>query len=195
MSARKGSNPNHPKLGSITKVDPIRDLKAIARIKAILAGNPRDLALFTLGINTAFRASDLVSIRVSDLVENRITIREQKTAKVRTVLLNAPTLATVRELISVKHLHANSYLFLGQRGQLSVPYVNGLVKRWCRDVGIKGNYGSHSLRKTFGYHMRTAFNVDLPTLMTVFNHSSQRQTMTYLGIQEQEVLDCYSNAL
>ena len=60
----KGQNPNHPTAGSTIKVEPIRDKKAISRIKKILGDQPRDLCLFTLGINTAYRANELLSLKV-----------------------------------------------------------------------------------------------------------------------------------
>ena len=46
---------NHPKQGSRIKVEPFRKLKDIQNIKKILADKPRDLALFTIGINTNLR--------------------------------------------------------------------------------------------------------------------------------------------
>jgi hypothetical protein len=48
-------------------------------------------------------------------------------------------------------------------------------------------------QKTFGYHMRTKFKVDLPTLMTVFNQATQRQTLAYLRVQPSEVRAVYQN--
>ncbi len=56
-------NPNHPKKGDCIKVEPIRTKKAIKKIKKILS--PRDRCLFTLGINTAYRANGLLSITYS----------------------------------------------------------------------------------------------------------------------------------
>ncbi len=56
MSLSKGQNPNHPKLGSSIQVEPIRTKTAIENIKKILRDNPRNLCLFTLGMNTAYRA-------------------------------------------------------------------------------------------------------------------------------------------
>ena len=56
-------NPNHPKKGSAIKVEPIRDKKAIDRIKKQLRDSPRDLCLFILGINTAYRANELLAIK------------------------------------------------------------------------------------------------------------------------------------
>jgi len=48
-------------------VEPIRDKKAIHRIKKILADRPRDLCLFTLGINTAYRSNELLSLKVGQV--------------------------------------------------------------------------------------------------------------------------------
>jgi hypothetical protein len=55
-------NPNRPPPGSKIKVEPIRKKKDIEAIKKLLANKPRDLALFTIGINTNLRASDLLQI-------------------------------------------------------------------------------------------------------------------------------------
>ena len=63
-------NPNHPKKGSQIKVDPIKKLKDIKAIKKILANKPRDFALFTIGINTNLRASDLLRLTIpNDLIK------------------------------------------------------------------------------------------------------------------------------
>ncbi len=195
MALAKGNNPNHPQLGDIIKVDPIRDLKAIKRIKTLLASNPTHSALFQVGINTAFRASDLLRLTPAHVTGNVITIREQKTGKVRMVTVNEPTLQALRALQLHSGISDDVPYFQGQRGTLSVPYVNALVKSWCRNVGLVGNYGSHTLRKTWGYQMRTAFKVELPLLMDAFGHASQRQTLTYLCIEQAEVQNLYSNAL
>ncbi|UFS72673.1 hypothetical protein LPW11_10855 [Geomonas sp. RF6] len=37
------------------------------------------------------------------------------------------------------------------------------------------------------YMQRIVFNTDVPTLMHMFNHSSQKQTLSYLRIQPSEV--------
>ena len=55
-------NPNHPKLGDTIKVEPIRTVHVTNKIKKNLAPSPRNLALFVVGISTAYRASELLSI-------------------------------------------------------------------------------------------------------------------------------------
>ena len=76
-----------------------------------------------------------------------------------------------------------------------MPTVNQKVKSWCRTINLKGNYGGHTLRKTFGYHQRVTFGTDLPTLMEIFNHSTQKQTLAYLCVQPDEIRNVYENEL
>ena len=56
----------------------------------------------------------------------------------------------------------------------------------CRDVGLQGNYGTHSLRKTWGYHARIK-GVDLALIMHKLNHESIAYTTRYLGITDDEL--------
>ena len=82
---RKCTNPNAPKKGSKIKVEPIRSLEDIQLIRRLLQDKPRDLALFTIGINTNLRASDLLRLRVYQVRDfepgDSIEINERKTAK------------------------------------------------------------------------------------------------------------------
>jgi len=127
--------------------------------------------------------------------KGQITLRERKTGKIRNLTINDTVYAALQTLL--KHLGKDAkdddLLFQSRKGkgQLTTPTMNALVKGWCSMVGLRGNYGSHSLRKTFGYIHRTVFTTDLPTLCHMFNHSTQRQTLGYLGIEEQEVQDAY----
>ena len=182
------------------KVEPIRDLAVIQRIKRSLSGKPRELCLFTLGINTAFRACDLLSIKIGDVrylqLGDSMEIKERKTQKHRRVTLNASCVDSLQKLLRLKVYQEDSeYLFSGQRGVLTVCTLNRMVKKWCANAGLKGNYGTHSLRKTWGYHQRVTFNSDIPCLMLAYNHASQRQTLDYLGIQSEEIRAIYMNEI
>ena len=199
-STKKASkNPNHPPKGSTIRVEPIKILKDIKAIKKMLHDKPRDLCLLTLGINTNLRASDLLWITagmVRDLnAGDELTLKEKKTGKHRRITLNKAVTASVQALLASRKYLDNDPLFLGQRGLLTVSSVNRLVKTWCKTINLKGNYGSHTLRKTFGYHQRVSFNVGVPELMVAFNHSSQRETLEYLCIQPDEVKSIYMNEL
>ena len=58
----KGQNFNHPKKGARIEVEPIRKEKDIKSILQLLSGKPRDLLLFTMGVNNGIRAGDLLNI-------------------------------------------------------------------------------------------------------------------------------------
>lgn len=190
-------------LGRITKVDPIRSGEQIASIKKFLKDSPRNLAIFTMGINTALRASDLLRIKLSDVEHlspgEHFTIREKKTGKAKQVTLNKASYLAIKRYLKVRRkTHADAPLFLSRQGgnsSICVRQLNGLVKTWAKECGIKGRFGSHSLRKTFGYMQRTQFKTDLPTLMVAFNHSSQFQTLTYLGVQADDVHAAFMNEI
>ena len=94
-------------------------------------------------------------------------------------------------------LHDLSPLFpsLTTGRALSVNYINHLVKQWCNEIFLPGNYGSHTLRKTWGFHMRKTFNEPLVLITSAFGHSSQRQTLEYLCIQTNELDDLYRHCL
>lgn len=197
---KKGQNTNHPEKGSTIKVEPIRDPKDIKSIKRLLQDNPRDLCLFTLGINTNLRASDLLAIKVGMVRHlkpgDELTLRERKTGKHRRITVNKAVVDAIQGLLAlIKKVDDRTPLFMGQRGPLTVPSVNRLVKSWCSAINLKGNYGGHTLRKTWGYHQRVTFQRGIPELMVAFNHSSQRQTLEYLCVQPEEIKDMYMNEL
>ncbi len=198
-------NPNHPKKGSTIKVEPIRSKTAIENIKKILAGRPRDLCLFTLGINTAFRANELLSIRLAQVKNlsagDPLELKESKTQKHRRVMINKTSAAILKMYLSgddhlnVSSLNGNTPIFYSQRGNvLIVSSVTRLLKEWCAAVGLKGNYGSHTLRKTWGYWQYKR-GTPIPLLMVAFGHATQQQTLTYLGIQTKDVQQIYDMEL
>jgi site-specific recombinase XerD len=57
---------------------------------------------------------------------------------------------------------------------------------------VEGEVGTHTLRKTFGYHARLN-GTPIEVLQKIFNHSAPSVTMRYLGITQDELEDVYSN--
>ena len=187
---------NHPRRGSIITVDPIRDVEVIKRIKSSLHG--RNLVLFTLGINNGLRAGDLLRLRVKDIsgygIGEKIRIREEKTGKVNILMLNSEVYSVLTNYLKEEKLDSNDYLFKSRKGDvLTVASVNHLVKKWCS--GLVGNYGSHSLRKTFGWVQRVVHGVSWEILCKRFNHSHPGITMRYLGFTDDEVCSILMNAV
>jgi site-specific recombinase XerD len=66
----------------------------------------------------------------------------------------------------------------------------GLVEKDQKGTIISGEIGTHTLRKTFGYHAYENGS-SLELLMDIFNHSSKSQTLRYIGITEEQKKEVY----
>lgn len=202
MATRVPRNTNHPKKGSSIKVEPIRDRDAIARIKAQLADNPRDLCLFTLGINTAYRANELLSISVGQVAHlgpgDRLDLKQSKNNRYRATTLNAAVTGSIATWLAVHpDPRPDAPLFYSKKDRkaLLVSTLSRMVKTWCRDAGLRGNYGSHTLRKTWGYHQRKTFGTHTVLLTWAYGHASEAQTLEYLCIQSEEITELFASEL
>lgn len=202
MTARKPRNANHPKKGSSIKVEPIRDLKSIKRIKTQLANNPRDLCLFTLGINTAYRGNELLSITVGQVAHlkpgARLDIKQSKNKRYRATTLNAAVIESIKAWLAVHpDNRPDAPLFYSKKDRkaLLVSTLSRMVKNWCKAADLHGNYGSHTLRKTWGYHQRKTFEKHTALLTWAYGHTSESQTLEYLCIQPDEITELFASEL
>ena len=113
-------NPNHPKKGSVIKVEPIRKREDRERIEKFLANQPRNKGIFVTGCNTAYRAVDLTSITVGQvrgaLAGFKLVVREKKTRKMREVVLNKKTYDTMDDYLSFNHTANDSNIDIKTRG-------------------------------------------------------------------------------
>jgi len=190
---------NRPGKGETKTVEPIRKLKDVRAIKKILSDKPRDFLLFTLGINNGLRAGDLLKLNVHQIkdlkVGDSITIVENKTGKKNVLVINQPSYDAVQFFFKHTDKGDDDYLFSGRKGSdpITIPSLNRLIKNWTDTINLKGRYGTHSLRKTWGYIQRTEFGVPIEKITQRYLHSSPAVTMRYLGLQTQEVEDILVN--
>ena len=175
-------------------VQPIRDRKKIAAMKKILASNPRNLLLFVLGINSALRVSDLLKLRVWDVLDEGgktkdfLEVREQKTGKTKQFELSKNARKALRLHFDAVNPKPSHYLFRSREGRnqpLSRQQAHKILSDAAETVGITERVGTHSLRKTFGYHAYKA-GVSISLLQWLLNHSSQSTTLRYLGLTQDD---------
>ena len=186
------SNKNHPKKGSRITVSPIRNIKDIKKIKRKLKSHPRDLLLFTLGVNNGLRISDLLDLKVGDVrglaPGETLKILEKKTGKMNVLMVNKESRKVLDSFLNEARPGDEEFLFKSRKGEnnpITKSYVNQKMKVWT--AGMKGNYGTHSMRKTFGFIQRKEFGVGFEILCKRFGHSNPSVTMRYLGIEDKEV--------
>ncbi|MFT8692846.1 tyrosine-type recombinase/integrase, partial [Liquorilactobacillus satsumensis] len=73
----------------------------------------------------------------------------------------------------------------GQAKHITVNGVYQIFQKLGREMD-KPWFGTHTLRKTFGYHYYQRTH-DIATLMVIFNHSSQQITKRYIGVTDDEI--------
>jgi len=179
-------------------VEPIRDRKKIDGMKKLLSGSPRDHLLFLIGINTAFRVSDLLSLRYSDVMDNRgrlyehFTLKETKTGKNNKVAMTKGVQKALRNYID-NNFDGNIKEFIfksrkrdsnGNSQPINRKSAWRIIQQSAEELGLK-NIGSHSLRKTFAYH-QYKMGTDIVLLQDMLNHSAPSITLRYIGITQDE---------
>ena len=185
------------------RVDPIIDLRHVRSIKRLLADSPRDKLLFVMGVNSGLRVQDLLALRVGDVRDlklgDRIPIREKKTGKPNVLIANKEIVAGLEEYLgTAEAADVTHFLFKSRKGKnypLTTLTVTKKVKAWTAALNLKGNFGAHTLRKTWTYHQRREFGVSWEVLAKRLNHSNPSVTRRYLGIQDEEVEEVLMNTL
>ena len=191
MAYSLGHTPSHK--GKTTTTDAIKSLEDFAKVKALVASDVRLNALWHVATNSALRASDLVALTWADLAsDGTLTVLERKTHKRRVVPLNDATLKTLR---AWQDECAYDHIFSGQRGQMTVGSWARIVKDLCDQAGLEGRFASHTCRKSFVRLQHDVFGTSLPVLMTLLNHSNERQTLTYMGRLQDDVVKAYAHSL
>jgi integrase len=195
----KGQNINRPQKGSKITVDPIRKVKDIQAISKMLQDNPRNHLLLVMGTNNGLRTGDLLKLKVGDVrsmkVSDTLIIREGKTGKRNMLVMNKSIYKSFQAYLEKLKPMDEEFLFRSRKGKkaITIQCVNNMVKQWTRSINLRGNYGAHTLRKTWGYVQRTVYGVGFEILCKRFNHSSPAITMRYLGIEDKEVQNILMN--
>jgi len=179
-------------------VEPIRSVNQINQIKGNLyrQKNPRDYLLFVFGINSGLRIGDILSLKLADVKDSKgnlkdcLSIKEQKTGKTRKVFFNKQIKEAINYYLKkTKLFDLDRYLFISEKSKENKPITRirayQLINKWCRDVGINFKVGGHTLRKSFGYHLRMQ-GVSIERISNLLNHKNIKVTFRYIGIDDDE---------
>lgn len=180
-------------------VQPIREKKKIQEMKAELKKQgTRNYLLFTTGINTGLRISDIIKLKVQDVInydrtpKTHIDIIEEKTGKRKRFKINDTLAKEFYEY--TKNMEMTDFLFPSRKGDGHITRIQAyrIIKETAEKIGIEET-GTHTLRKTFGYHFYYDNGKDIAMLQQLFNHSSPSITKRYIGISQDEIDTAYTN--
>ena len=190
-------------LEAMELVEPIRDIRKIEKMKKYLkAKSLRDYCLFTVGINSGLRVSDLLNLRVGDVedergkLKDRIHLTEQKTGKTKDFPISDTAAKALREYLdSMNDRTTADFLFPSRKktGAISRIQAWRILNEAAEHSGLdKDAIGTHTMRKTFGYHAYKK-GMDITIIQKLLNHSSPSVTLSYIGITRDDLDSVYLN--
>ncbi|MDR1649416.1 MAG: tyrosine-type recombinase/integrase [Synergistaceae bacterium] len=180
------------------EVEPIRDRQKIDEMKKKLkADNPRDEALFTMGINMALRISDLLSLTVGDvmgadgLLMEAVEMQDKK-GNTRHFPLNQSVRSCLESyLFQRRNLKSSDPLFPSQQGDglasISRWQARKILHAAGKSIGLN-RIGTNSLRKTFAYHVYKESGGDIGLVQKLLHQSCAESTLKYIGIGPDQVI-------
>lgn len=177
----------------MTTVEPIRKIEHLKKLENYLRKkSQRDLLLLTIGTNCGLRISDIVALNVGDVKnKSHIQIIEKKTGKFKKFPINAKLKPMFEKY--TKGRCSDDALFQSRfHNRMDRFTAYRIMRAACRAAGLQEKVGTHTMRKTFGYHHYKKFK-DVAMLQTIFNHSSPTITLRYIGIEQDQIDESYKN--
>ncbi len=162
----------------------------------------RDRALFLLGLKSGLRISELLSLRVGDVIQygtmvERISVDRSSTKggrEGRTVLLHPEARAAIDlwlgELEAEGGLESDRFLFPSRKGRnrpVSRVHAWRVLRGAYTENELPGKLGTHSMRKTFAARVYEALGGDLVKTQRALGHRNINSTAAYLSFKEEEI--------
>ena len=162
----------------------------------------RDKALFLLGVKSGFRISEILSLRIGDVIQaermvDKVTVQRKnmkKKTEGRTILLHPDAKKALAdwlsELAKVDSLNADAYVFKSRKGRnkpISRVQAWQVLKDAYESNELTGKLGTHSMRKTFANKVYDALNNDLVKTQRALGHRNINSTVSYLSFKEEEI--------
>lgn len=193
--------------------EPLKNPDDIVRVSQwfIDHGQYRNNFIFILGVNTGFRAGDILALKIGHVIDdegyfrNKIEIIQEKNKKRRTCYLNDAVLDAADLYFSSlanngQALDPNEYLFKSEgnrpsKDHFSVDSYAAILKDVVNNkLGLDVAASTHMMRKTFAYHVIMSASDRsraLEFLQKVLGHSNPATTLLYAGITNDEMLNTY----
>ncbi|MFD2444619.1 tyrosine-type recombinase/integrase [Bacillus sp. CGMCC 1.16607] len=173
-------------------VEALRDIMQINSIKKYLKKHSeRDYVLFVFGINTGLKITEMLDIKVGDLLESTDCVKNfylyPHNEIMKEIYLNTKVKQAILHYVQHQHLSNEDFLFKSTKTDKPITRQQAyrIIHQAAESIGIEGKIGTNSMRKTFGYHAYKR-GIAISLLQKHFNHSTPSETLKYLGISKDE---------
>lgn len=147
--------------------------------------NERIATALMLEANLGLRVSDIVKLRLADIVKDgeryRLSIVEQKTKKARTFTVPLALYQFIRCYCMDNSIVPETVIF-----PVTERAVQKQLKLVCDYLGLQG-ISTHSFRKFYATEIYKSSHYNIALVQQLLQHSSAAVTQRYIGIQQQEL--------
>ena len=179
-------------------VEPIRNKAKLKQIYQYLnAKDPKYGLMFKFGINTGLRISDILPLKVNTIYARNgqfheyLVMKEKKTGKEKKIKINDTLRKTIDAYVKDQMLSNEDNLFFSSKGEhIGRIQAYRVLKEAANIFGVE-NFGTHSLRKTWGYWTYKISKYNIGLIMDTFNHSSANMTLRYIGVNQDQKDELY----
>lgn len=149
----------------------------------------RDYLFMRLMIKAGLRASEVTALKPEhvDLMSGRVTVRQGKGAKDRTVWVGEDLLEEVHDWM--RRRPESDFLLPTSKGtQVDTSHLRRSVKRYAEKAGIEevGRVSPHTLRHTFATWLYKAVG-KIRAVQKALGHADISTTMVYTHIVDEEL--------
>ena len=181
----------------VTKMKKPLKENQVKTIRKMKANNELQNLIINLSTDLMLRASDLLKLKVSDVMFENGNVRETvkvKQKKTKNYTIDIPLSAHSKKSI-VKFLsdkNAEDFIFAGQKSHytrkaISTVQYQRIIKNWMRTLGVDdvSSYSTHSMRKTLASHIYSKTN-NVEAVRRLLGHQSVTATSSYLNVSNDD---------
>lgn len=170
--------------------------KQVKSLRILVIGKPLHELLLNLGVDLMLRSSDLLNLKVYDVVTESGKIKKDVKVKQKKTILNIPLSKNSQDVIK-KYLldrDKDSWIFVGNKSQytklpITQKQYSRIVKGWVSLLGVEDtrDFSTHSLRKTLPSVIYT--KTQSPEICRrLLGHANISATSSYLGIEDSDAI-------
>lgn len=167
---------------------PMTDRDTIRDLMDVYPAGSKNHLILAYALNTGLRVSDMLTATAGEGKKGYWEGKEKKTGKAKHQEFSDSLRLLIIEYVEANDLADEDYLFFNDRDK-SKPISRQAVDKVIRYAGemIGATLSAHSLRKTFGYMAYKSKQYDIADLQYIFNHSSPKTTLRYIGVTQEAI--------
>ena len=169
----------------------------------------RDRAIYVLGTKSGFRITELLSLRLKDVIQyerivDRLYVQRKnlkKRLEGRSVILHSEAKraleAWIAQLRELGYRSEDTFVFQSRKGAnrpISRVHYYKILSQVFNRNGLSGKLGTHTMRKTFANKVYNKLNGALVKTARALGHRNINSTVQYLSFREEEIDDAILNS-